>query len=213
MGLVEQFNAIEDGLPQRWASAQLKLDVADDGRCDRAAALLGPANPGRLGKEIRFSAGRQGDGVAPEGIRRLLRRLDQEGIAGELKLVDANERPAEEPRVQQKLADAWTGAIAELPPDWSDVYAEVRLDSTDFVDRAALLLSPLNPARSSGATGLRFRAARRFGYGTAADVVTRCFERCDEESITGGVEILRALSDTVPVATQGPVWQVGGRTV
>jgi hypothetical protein len=41
----------------------------------------------------------------------------------------------------------------------------------------------------------------------------RCFARCDEERITGEVEILRALSDTFPVATQGPVWYVGGRAV
>jgi hypothetical protein len=44
-------------------------------------------------------------------------------------------------------------------------------------------------------------------------MVSRCLERCDEEGITGEVEILRALSDTFPVGTQGPVWYVGGRSV
>jgi hypothetical protein len=211
--LVEQFNTIERDLPDEWSAARLRLDIADDGRCDRAAALLGPANPGRRGRHIRFTAARRGAGTGPEAVRRLLRRLDQEGIAGDLALVGADEAPVEELRRRATLSEGWADAVAGLPPDWSDVYAEVRLDSTDFLERAALLLSPLNPARYGGPTGFRFRCARRFGYGTAPQVVARCFERCDEEGITGEVEILRALSDTVPVATQGPVWQVGGRTV
>ena len=41
----------------------------------------------------------------------------------------------------------------------------------------------------------------------------RCFERCDDEGITGAVEILYVLSNTHPEATQGPVWLLGGRTV
>jgi len=44
-------------------------------------------------------------------------------------------------------------------------------------------------------------------------MAARCLQRCDEEGITGEVEILRALSDTDPVGTQGPVWLVGGRSV
>jgi hypothetical protein len=211
--LVEQFNAIERDLPEQWAAARLRLDVADDGRCDRAAALLGPANPGRRGKHIRLTAARRGAGTGPEAVRRLLKRLDQEGIAGDLALVGADEAAVEELRAHPRLSAVWDDAVAALPPDWSDLYGEVRLDSTDFLDRAALLLSPLNPARYGDPTGFRFRCARQFGYGTAPQVVARCFERCDEEGITGEVEILRALSDTVPVATQGPVWHVGGRTV
>ena len=212
--LVEQFDAIERELPERWASARLRLTVADDARCDRAAALLAPANPGRLGKQVRFSAARRGGGIGSDGIRRLLRRLDEDGITGELELVGAEEAAtAAELRIRPALAEQWQRLLTGLPPDWSDLYAEVRLDSTDFLGRAALLLSPLNPARYGGPTGLRFRCARTFGYGTAPEMVTRCFERCDEDGITGEVEILRALSGTAPVGTQGPVWYVGGRSV
>jgi len=213
VSLVEQFNELERKLPERWGTARMRLRVADDGRCDRAAALLGPANPGRRGKQIRFSAGRRGDGIASDGIRRLLRRIDEEGIDGELELVGSDEAPAEELRVRTKLEDGWKQALARLPPDWTDIYAEVRLDSTDFLERAALLLSPLNPARYGGPTGFRFRCARTFGYGASSEMVSRCLERCDEEGITGEIEILRALSDTFPVGTQGPVWYVGGRSV
>jgi hypothetical protein len=211
--LVGQFNAIERELPERWGAAQLRLTVADDGRCDRAAALLGPVNPGRRGTQIRFAVARRGTGVGPDGIRRLLRRLDGERIGGALELVGAEDAPDAPARATSKLADQWGEAIAALPPDWTDVYAEVRLDSTDFLERAALLLSPVNPARYGGPIGFRFRCAKSFGYGASAEMVTRCLERCDADGITGAVEILRALSDTFPVGTQGPVWYVGGRSV
>ena len=211
--LVEQFNALERELPERWAAARFRLTVSYDGRCDRAAALLGPANPGRLGKQIRFSAGRGGGEIGADAVRRLLRRLDQEGIEGKLELLRSEEVAPEELRVATKLAERWGQALASLPPDWSDVYAEIRLDSTDFLERTALLVSPLNPARYGGPTGFRFRSARTFGYGASPEMVARCLERCDEEGITGEVEILRALSDTFPVGTQGPVWYVEGRAV
>jgi GNAT superfamily N-acetyltransferase len=213
LGLVDQFNEIERELPDDWADARLLLTVTDDARSDRAAALLGPANPGRLGKKIHFTVGRRGTGVGSEAMRRLLKRLDDEGVVGKLELLGAEKAPAEEFRRRESLREAWERALASLPADWSDIYAEVRFDSTDYVERAALLLAPLNPARYGGATALRFRCARTFGYGVSPEMAARCMERCDEEGLTGEVEILRALSDTYPVATQGPVWLVGGRAV
>ena len=41
----------------------------------------------------------------------------------------------------------------------------------------------------------------------------RCFERMDEETITGRISILIALSETGYAATQGPVWRIAGRAV
>ncbi len=211
--LADSWNAIERDLPPDWGDARLLLTVDDDRRCDRAAALLGPANPGRLGKRIRFSAARRGGGVGPEAARRLLRRLDDEGVVGKLDLVGSTEAPASELQVTESLHDAWRRQLAGLPPDWSDAYVEVRLDSTDYLERGALMLAPVNPARYGGPTGFRFRSARRFGYGVSAEMAARCLERCDDEGVTGEVEILRTLSDTYPAATQGPVWHVGGRSV
>ncbi len=215
LGLVDDFDRLERSLPADWAEARLQLTVADDARCDRAAALLGPANPGRRGKAIRLTVTRRGGGLAPDAVRRLLRRLDAERIAGTLEVVGttAAAQPAEAQRRHQPLRQQWERALAELPADWSDVYAEVRFTSTDYVERAALLLAPCNPARYGGQHALRFRCARAFGYGVAPEMAARCLERCDEEASTGEVEILRALSDTYPVATQGPVWYVGGRAV
>jgi hypothetical protein len=211
--LVDQLNEIDRRLSDDWAEARLLLTVDDDARCDRAAALLAPANLGRLGKKIRFGVSRRGAGLGPEAIRRLLRRLDEEGVVGELQLVATEEAAEQERPHRDGLRAQWERVLAALPADWSDLYAEVRLDSTDYVERAALLVAPLNPSRYGGPTGLRFRVARRFGYGAAPQMVARCVERCDAEGITGEIEILHALSDTYPVATQGPVWLVGGRSV
>jgi hypothetical protein len=60
---------------------------------------------------------------------------------------------------------------------------------------------------------LRFRVARRFGYGASPGMARRCLERLDAEQITGELRVLHVMSDSKPVATQGPVWYVGGRTV
>jgi hypothetical protein len=209
--LLDQFREIEERLPDGWDAARLQLTVADEGNCDRAAALLGPTNPGRHGKVIRFFTARGGAGVGPFRVGALLKRLDQEGIKGDLKLVGSDVLE-EGPAVQApSLADAWDEARATLPQDWSDVYAEVELFSSDYVEPAALALSPLNPIRYGGRPALRFRVARNFGYGGSPEMVRRCLERLDERNIRGQLRILRALSDTKPAYTQGPVWYAGGK--
>lgn len=215
MGLVDQWREIERGLPEDWGDARLLLTVADEGMCDRAAGLLGPIGPARRGTQLRFYTARRGAGHRPDLIRRVLARLDAERIDGQLELVSSGKpEPAAAPEVvRPTLAASWDAALAGLPSDWSDAYGEVELRSSDHLDRAALLLSPLNPARFGGRPGFRFRTARRFGYGVSPEMARRCFERVDAEGIRGTVRILRALSDTRPVQTQGPVWYVGGKAV
>ena len=74
-------------------------------------------------------------------------------------------------------------------------------------------LAPVNPRRVPPGATLRFRCAATFGYGASPGMVKRCLERCDEKGIRGTVRVVRVLCDTRPVATQGPVWHMGGRTV
>jgi hypothetical protein len=212
MRLVWQWVELERRLPERWTDARLVLSVREQD-AERAAALLTGANPLRRGNAIRLFVSRRGP-FGPEALRRALLRLDRRHIAGTLELEQANEATAEEvARAQRSLAGAWTAALAELPPDWSDILAELVLGSSDHLERAALLAAPLNPMRDGDALALRFRVARRFGYGVSATMARRCLERLDEEGIRGAVRLLRVLSDTHNVATQGPVWRVGGRAV
>jgi hypothetical protein len=213
VALVGQWGLIEQDLPEHWREARLVLTVRNDTEAARAAAVLGPAGAGRFGKAIRFSAVRAGGGAGPEGIRRLLRRLDSERIEGELSLEAAEERAPAAEIDRPSLAAGWEAEVAKLPEDWSDAYGQLDFVSSDQLERAALLLAPLNPSRHDESPSFRFRAARVFGYGASSGMVRRCLERLDGEGIRGTVRILRVLSDTDPVATQGPVWYVGGRAV
>jgi len=228
--LVEQWREIEAGLPPDWAA--VTVDVVPETASDqpRAGALLGPANPGRVGTALRVRVARNGAGAtAPEGIRNLFGRLDQARVWCGLSLVESSTAPpaavaptapepaagpagapAETPLVP--LASQWDTLVATMPPDWSDLLAELRFDSTDWLNRASLLCAPLNPTKAEGIV-FTFRAARLAGYGASPSMVRRCLERCDAERMRGTVIALRVLSETNPVATQGPVWRVGGRSV
>jgi hypothetical protein len=209
--LADQWKEIETALPRSWSSAQLSLAVAEDADADRVALILASLTPGRMGTSFRLEVTPSRN---PEGI---VRRLDQEGVRGRLDLIGdvaATEIPVIEPRHRQAtLTSQWDELVGDLPQDWSEIYAEVDLASSDFLPRAALLLAPVNPARYGGVAVLRFRSARVTGYGVAPEMTRRCLERLDSESITGSLRALRVLSHTSHVSTQGPVWRVGGRLV
>jgi hypothetical protein len=212
--LGEQWRKIAGRLPADGGSARVTLRLARDDRADEAALILGPLTPGRTRSVFRLNVR---PGVNPD---RFFGRLDEAGIRGRLDLVEAEAAPEPPARAMRApverarpFVEQWDELAGSLPPDWSDIYAEVELDSSDFLQRGALLLAPVNPAHYGGHTTLRFRCARVSGYGAAASMTRRCLQRLDEESITGRVRILRALSSTRHVATQGPVWRVGGRSV
>jgi hypothetical protein len=223
VALVDTWGQIESRLPADWTDALLRLTVADEARAQRAAALLAPAMPRRSGREIRFHCARAG-GAAPAALRRLLARLDSEGIAGRLELLLAGEPVAETGKAEpaalpaadgprRSLAASWDEELGALPPDWSDLFAEVELLSTDHLDRAALLLSPVNPARYGPDPGYRFRVSRSFGYGASPVMARQGLARLDADGIRGVLRVLHVLSDTDPVGTQGPVLRLQGKAV
>jgi hypothetical protein len=210
--LAERWNAVERGLDPRWTEVTLSLTINGDAARSRAAALLGPAGPGVGSKDIRFDVSTQGAGIGPEAARRLLRKIDEEGIVGRLELVEVlGVRPvAEAPPTS--LAAEWQEALAMLPSDWSDLVAELELHSSADIDRAAVLCAPTNPMQlPAGKPGFRFRCANQRGYGASAGMVRRCLTRLDEAGIKGHVRITRVLSDVHPVGTQGATFSVGRR--
>jgi hypothetical protein len=213
MSLVEQFRRLTSSLPDNWESARLRLIVAEEGDAARAAALLGPTNPGRRGKVVNFSTARLGEGVGPDRMRALLRGLQAAGITGELELVGVEDAPVVTISERPSLADAWDETVTTLPPDWSDLYAEIELTSSDYIEPGALRLSPLNPTRPDARPLFRFRAARKFGYGGSPEMVRRCLERLDEAGIRGELRILNVVSDSYPAKTQGPVWYSAGKVI
>jgi hypothetical protein len=214
--LVDAWRRIESELPAGWADARLRVHISDPTRFERAAAALAPLTPGRVGTDALVLSLRRAS--AASNVRKLLSRLDAEGIGGTLELVGAEE-PLDGHAVdgrtagRQTLVSSWDAELAALPEDWSDLLVEVELESSDQIARAALLLAPCNPTRAGGLKTLRFRCARTAGYGASPGVARRCLERLDEEGVRGSVRILHVLSDTDRVDTLGPVWHIAGRSV
>ena len=220
MALADRVDELVRGLPRGWERARIELRVEEEDEADRAALILAPATPGRSGRmfTLYVHGGTGRLAPTPELVRRVVARLDTEGIRARVRLVGHEgvaEAPAlsEAPAADGALAESWDALVRRLPPDWSDLYAEVELDSSDYVERGALLLAPVNPARYGGAATFRFRCASRKGYGVAAGMARRSLERLDEEGITGRLRALRVVSDTSSAFTQGPVWRVDGRSV
>jgi hypothetical protein len=222
MALADRVGEIVRGLPRGWERARLELTVEEPEDADRASLVLAPATPGRQGRSFTLYVHPEASGIAPSAglVKRVVGRLDEAGIRGRVRLVGHEEpvvpmepAPAKRDDGPTKLAPAWDGLMRRLPPDWSDLYAEVELDSTDYLERGALLLAPVNPARYGGSTSFRFRSASHAGYGVAPGMARRALERLDDEGLSGRVRVLRVLSDTNPVSTQGPVWRVDGRSV
>ena len=211
MPLVDRWNSVERGLDPSWTEVTLTLAINDDSARSRAAALLGPAGPGVGSKQIRFHVSTKGTGIGPEAARRLLRRIDEEGIVGRLELVESRGLPPEAEQPTRSLADGWQAALEILPSDWSDLMAELELDSSADIDHAAVLCAPINPMQSTGKPGFRFRCASQRGYGASAGMVGRCLSRLDEAGITGRIRITQVLSDVHPVGTQGATFAVGRR--
>ena len=211
MTVAEQWKALGSNLPDGWARAQLRLELRDKDAADKAAGMLGPTGAYRAAPTVfLFNVARDGTATSPDNLTRLLRYVP----VGTLSLSGSQAAaPATVTREVEALTSAWDKAIAGLPPDWSDLFAEVQLTSTDFVERGAVLLVQCNPRRDGDRAALRFRCARKVGYGVSPEMARRCLERCDEENIRGSVVVLRVLSGSRHVATQGPVWLADGLTL
>ena len=211
MSLVEQWNRLESGLDPRWTDLRLAVTVRADEARDRTAALLAPAGPGLSGSSIRLSVARDGGSVGPEAVRRMFRRIDEEGIDSRLELVSSGTAEPAKTAARVTLAGAWDQALADLPADWSDLLCDFDLVSSNDIDLTAVLAGPLNPIQSVGRPGFHFRSAHTAGYGASAGMVRRCFERLDEAGVAGSVRITRVLCDTHPVDTQGVLFHAGER--
>ncbi len=197
-------------MPDSWARASLRLELHDRAAADQAAATLGPTGPYRVSPTIlQFSVARDGSALGPQGITRLLARIPK----GTLTLSNSQASPKLEEREITSLVEGWDAALAGLPSDWSDLYAEIEFTSSDYIEPAAVLCIQMNPRRDGTRAAFNFRAGRQAGYGVAPGMARRCFERCDEKGIRGSISVLRVLSDTHLVATQGPVWLSGGKTL
>ncbi len=220
MKLVDQWGAIEDGLPVAWEDVRLTLTTEQQVDLPRAAQVLGSINAGKVGSALVIHVLRAGGAQGPQAAKRLFARLDQDRVWCRLEQshVLVATTPAEgavggaDPE-SVSVAASWDAAVAPLPSDWTDLLCELEIVSSTLLDRTALLCAPLNPSRDGSRLAFTFRCSGRSGFGASQSMARRCFERLDHDGITGVTRVVRVLSDTDNVDTQGPVWLVGGKTL
>ena len=218
MKLVDQWRSIEDGLPAGWSGVRLQLSTEQARDLPRAAQVLGSLSAGKVGPTLVFHVDRAGPNGAQKAVH-LFERLDHERTWCLLELSDvavpdtaALAASGAGAREVIPVAQTWDAVLAELPSDWTDLLCELEIASSALLDRTALLCAPINPTRAGSRLAFTFRSGRS-GYGVSSSMARRCFERLDDEGIEGVVRALRVLSDTATVATQGPVWLVGGKSL
>jgi hypothetical protein len=215
MKLVEQWDALAAELPSGWESVRVRIQPEQPRDLGELARLLGSLQAGHVGDAVVVTVVHGGGTTGPQAVRRRFAHVDEQrlwcGLARDGITVDEDAEASVADIAHGPLADAWDAELAGLPSDWSELLCELELRSSDELDRVALLCAPLNPTRDGQRLAFTFRCARTTGYGTSPTMVRRCFERLDNESLPGRVEVLRLLSETDPVGTQGSSWLVGGR--
>jgi hypothetical protein len=211
MKLVDQWRTIEARLPHDWQDVRLMVRTEQLSDLPRAAAVLGSAGAGRTGDRLVIHVRRSGPS-SPAAVRRLFARLDDDRVWCTLERGDIGEEAPAVAKPASSLAARWDEALAELPADWSELLCRLEISGSDLLPRAALLCAPINPSCDRESIGFVFRAGR-VGYGVSAGMARRCFERLDAEPIEGLITVLRVLSDTQPIASQGSAWIVAGRVL
>ena len=169
----------------------------------------------RDGRDARSSSSRSAPGrdLDPKRCDDCCVASTQRDIAGTLALVSSDQAAPERGRVaalarSRVERDARHAARRlERPPLRARADVERPRRPRRVADRAA---QSAPERRRKARLPLPGRARRRVRR--VAGMVGRCLERLDDDDIPGEVRVLRALSDTHPVGTQGPVWYVGGKT-
>jgi hypothetical protein len=99
MGLAEKFQEVVESLPDDWTDLELDLRIEDISHYVDCAVLLSQINAqpySRSDWHWRINvAHRFGHAAAPETVRGILRKLDREGVTGELRMRDHREGRAE----------------------------------------------------------------------------------------------------------------------
>lgn len=98
------------------------------------------------------------------------------------------------------LADDFRAAVDSLPPDWTQLELDLRIDDEDRYIEAATLLTQINAMPYSRHDWhWRLRAAREFGHAAAAETVHGALMTLDDLGISGEMVAREARSGRVEV--------------
>ena len=98
------------------------------------------------------------------------------------------------------LADEFQQVVDSLPPDWTDLEFDLRIDDEDRYIEAATLLAQVN-AQGYGEHDWHWRVlvAHHFGHAAAAETVHGTLRVLDEARITGEIAVREVRSGRVVV--------------
>ena len=210
-------DTIAAGLPDGWTQGQsaTRRYARERRRPGRGAARAASPRPIRE----RATAPRHGR-AAPAGpalLRRLLAGLDGEGITRHARPCRRGGARTREAPPDENLPTTLAGRLGRsrrerCPRTGATCSALSSLRSSDDASAGRTRGRRRSTRPDTGRRpAFRFRVARRFGYGAAPEMARRCLARLDEEGIPGTAHTARGLSDTKPVATQGPTFLIVGQ--
>ena len=102
------------------------------------------------------------------------------------------------------LADEFQKIVDSLPPDWSYLQFDLRINEEDRYVELAPIVSEVNAWPLSKADHhWRFNVAREFGHAAAPESVRGNLGKLDELGITGELTVRHFRSGRVPVE---PMW-------
>ena len=102
------------------------------------------------------------------------------------------------------FAEDFQQVVDSLPPDWTQLELDLRIEDEDRYIEAATLLTQINAMPySKHDWHWRLRAARDFGHAAAAETVTGTLAQLDDLGVTGELVIREARSGRVEVV---PMW-------
>ena len=88
------------------------------------------------------------------------------------------------------LASDFKQVLDSLPPDWTDLELDLRIDDESRYVDTAVALSQVNAQPYSAADwDWRLLVAQSFGHGAAANTVAGVLERLDADGVSGEMEV------------------------
>jgi hypothetical protein len=102
------------------------------------------------------------------------------------------------------LAEDFQKIVDSLPPDWSYIQFDLRIDQEDRYVELAPIVAEVNAWPLSKANfHWRFNVAREFGHAAAPESVRGNLEKLDRLGISGEMLVRQVRSGRVPVE---PMW-------
>lgn len=98
------------------------------------------------------------------------------------------------------LASEFSEIVADLPPDWTDLDLDMRIEDDERYIETAVLLSGVNAQPYSKSDWhWRIRVARDFGKAAAAETVTGVLKQIDSEHIVAELHVREIREGRAPV--------------